>query len=195
MNTHIEAPRSQEGHRPNREVVSRLSWAALMLLVAVGVGVGLAGCGESSQSTSQSQDVGTVVQPAESGGEPASQGHVSAASSEQAVVEAAPVSDGSQPPDFVPFVTDTLVAPGESVDVTVQGTPDIVEVVLRDGIHDPQGFRYDAASKTWQLIYRVPLRRSWERIGLSVTARNDANRWRRMWLFLKTHKDTLARQP
>jgi hypothetical protein len=36
----------------------------------------------------------------------------------------------------------------------------------------------------WRVSYRVPLRPKQERLGLSVTAQNDLNRWRRVWIFL-----------
>jgi hypothetical protein len=36
----------------------------------------------------------------------------------------------------------------------------------------------------WRAQDRVPLHPRHERFGVSVTARNDADRWRRVWVFL-----------
>ena len=80
---------------------------------------------------------------------------------------------------------DTLVTPGETVELTARGTPDVVEVTLWDGVHERLAFTRDAEGNTWRVQYRVPLRLKSERLGLSVTAKNEAGRWRRVWLFLK----------
>ena len=79
----------------------------------------------------------------------------------------------------------TVVAPGEPISFTVYGTPDVTEMSLSDGIGDRQAFVHDARGDVWRVDYRVPLRPRQERIGLSVTARNDLGRWRRVWVFLQ----------
>ena len=52
--------------------------------------------------------------------------------------------------------------------------------MLWDGIHDRQAFAYDSTNSLWRATYRVPLKPSFERVGLSVTAQNESNRWRRV---------------
>src|SRR5437667_442559 len=99
--------------------------------------------------------------------------------------EAPATHPDSMPPDLAVSVGDTLVTPGETVELTARGTPDVVEVTLWDGVHERLAFARDAEGNTWRVQYRVPLRLKSERLGLSVTAKNEAGRWRRVWLFLK----------
>ncbi len=95
------------------------------------------------------------------------------------------VSDpGTVPPDMVVAVSDTFVTAGQAVQVSVEGTPDITEMALADGRGDAIPMVRDSSSQVWRVGYRVPLRPGTDRLGLSVTAKNDAQRWRRIWLFL-----------
>ncbi|MGH7725922.1 MAG: hypothetical protein ACREOU_10900 [Candidatus Eiseniibacteriota bacterium] len=100
------------------------------------------------------------------------------------------VEDDSTPPDAHILLEDTLVEPGETVEIVVHTTPDANRVLLSDGLQDPQALVRDAGSNTWRVNYRVPLRPQHERWGLSVTAKNEANRWRRVWVFLELPKET-----
>jgi len=101
---------------------------------------------------------------------------------------AAPVGtvDGehSVPPDLVAAVSDTFVTAGQPIEVKVQGTSDIVEMALADGRGDPIPMVRDSLDNTWRVDYRVPLRPKQNRIGLSVTAKNEQKKWARRWLFL-----------
>jgi len=45
----------------------------------------------------------------------------------------------------------------------------------------------DEVGNTWRVGYRVPLRPGTDRLGLSVTAKNESHRWRRVWLFLQVN--------
>jgi len=87
-------------------------------------------------------------------------------------------------PEVAASIGDTLVVPGGVVEITAEASEDVVEVVLQDDLGRKQPLGYDAEHKTWRTTYRVPMRVPTERLGLSVTARNDAHRWRRVWLFL-----------
>ncbi|MEO5616765.1 MAG: hypothetical protein ABIS67_03260 [Candidatus Eisenbacteria bacterium] len=89
------------------------------------------------------------------------------------------------PPEIAIGEMTTVVAPGEPISLTMYGTPDVTEMSLSDGIGDPQAFVHDRSGDVWRVDYRVPLRPKQERIGLSVTARNDLGRWRRVWVFLQ----------
>ena len=89
------------------------------------------------------------------------------------------------PPDLVPAVSDTFVTAGQAVEVKVEGTPDVTEMALSDGRGDALPMVRDSVGNVWRVGYRVPLRPQQERIALSVTAKNDQHRWRRVWLFIQ----------
>ena len=93
--------------------------------------------------------------------------------------------EGSLPPEIALGEMDTLVTPGQPVHVTVYGTPDVTEISMFDGLNDRQALVHDTEHDTWSVDYRVPLRSRSDRIGLALTAKNGANRWRRVWVFLK----------
>ena len=90
----------------------------------------------------------------------------------------------SVPPDVVANVSDSFVTPGQPIEVTVEGTPDITEMALADGRGDAIPMVRDSSGLVWRVNYRVPLRPRTDRLGLAVTAKNDAHRWRRVWVFL-----------
>lgn len=102
--------------------------------------------------------------------------------------ETVPSAD-SLPPDIVASVENSVVVPGEAVEIMAMGSPDVREVILADGIGKTQSFVYDLEAKAWRTFYRVPMKIRGEKLGLSVTAKNDGNRWRRVWLFLRTEPE------
>jgi hypothetical protein len=89
------------------------------------------------------------------------------------------------PPDVVASVSDSFVTPGQPIEVSVEGTPDITEMALSDGRGDAIPMVRDASGLVWKVNYRVPLRPRTDRLGLAVTATNDTHRWRRVWVFLQ----------
>jgi hypothetical protein len=89
------------------------------------------------------------------------------------------------PPDVVPSVSDSFVKPGQPIEVSVEGTPDITEMALSDGRGDAIPMVRDSSGLVWKVNYRVPLRPRTDRLGLAVTATNDTHRWRRVWVFLQ----------
>jgi hypothetical protein len=97
------------------------------------------------------------------------------------------------PPEVTASVADTLVIPGTIIDITAEGSPDVIEVTLSDGIGRKQAFTYDAGSALWHTSYRVPMRVP-ERLGLSVTAKNSLSRWRRVWVFVGAAKPAVAQE-
>jgi hypothetical protein len=107
----------------------------------------------------------------------------------------AAVSADSLPPDVAATVADTLVYPGGSVEITAAGSPDVVGVTLSDGAGGKQPFAYEAGTDTWRVFYRVPMKASTDRVALSVTAKNAAHRWRRVWLFLTVQREAPGAQP
>jgi hypothetical protein len=101
----------------------------------------------------------------------------------------AEVSNDSLPPDVAASVTDSLIVPGTIVEITAEGSPDVEEILLSDGIGRPQRFVYDPAADLWRASYRVPVRVAGDRLGLAVTAKNELHRWRRVWVFLSVQRE------
>jgi hypothetical protein len=89
------------------------------------------------------------------------------------------------PPDVVATAPDTLAIPGSVVVLTALGSTDVTSVILTDGNGAKTPFIYDSESNLWRVSYRVPMRTTGERISLSVTASTEANRWKRVWVFLR----------
>jgi hypothetical protein len=112
------------------------------------------------------------------------EGMVSGASSPLPATAGVEDGERSVPPDLVAAVSDTFVTAGQPIEVKVQGTPDIVEMALADGRGDPIPMVRDSTDDTWRVDYRVPLKPKQNRLGLSVTAKNEHKKWARVWLFL-----------
>jgi len=91
----------------------------------------------------------------------------------------------SLPPEIQASAVDEIVSGGSVVEIVAQGSPDVTEVVLWDGIGKKQTMTFDSTTGRWRTYYRVPLKSSQEPIGLSVTAKTHSQRWRRVWVFLK----------
>lgn len=166
--------------------------------VALAAAVTLAGCGGDGAPVTQSGE--HVRGPAVDYSTPApatADAQVANVQPEDTPVvtktpDAAAGTAAELPPDVTVSVADTLVAPGSAVEVTAQATSDVTQLVLWDGLGDREGFTYDPTAGVWRAAYRVPLKSPWERIGLSVTARNDSDRWRRVWVFLKLQEPAAA---
>ncbi|MEQ1832383.1 MAG: hypothetical protein ABL977_04945 [Candidatus Eisenbacteria bacterium] len=111
------------------------------------------------------------------------------ASGQGTVPYAQPVDDPetlkSVPPDVIVAASDTFVTAGQPIEVKVEGTEDITEMALSDGRGDALPMVRDSSGQVWRVNYRVPLRPKTDRLGLAVTAKNESNRWRRVWLFLQ----------
>jgi hypothetical protein len=159
-----------------------LAIAALSVIAIV------AGCGGDGADNRASA---TVPSPAAS----TSTGGGTVAATNAALVTPAATSGGrvitlgdSLPPDVNATVEDSLAAPGEVVAITAQGSDDVSQIGLSDGLGRMQLFTRDPASNAWQVLYRVPLRTKRDRLALSVTALNDVNRWRRVWVFVNVQQ-------
>lgn len=170
---------------PGTWVTVAASFGALFVAI-VAVGALAASCGEKSGGTSapasaqvESSAGGThAVVAAVTPAAPA------APTSGERPVLSGEASDEVLPPDVSLSVLDTLVTPGQVIPFTVEGTTDVSRMELYDGNGDPLPMVRLAGSNTWRVAYRVPLRPRLERYGVSITAYNDANRWRRVWVFL-----------
>ncbi len=90
----------------------------------------------------------------------------------------------SLPPDVTAFAPDSLVVPGTVIEITAQASTDAVAVTLTDRLGHKYPFVYDTDAKAWRVQYRVPIQTPIDRLGLSVTATNGTNRFKRVWVFL-----------
>jgi len=91
----------------------------------------------------------------------------------------------SLPPDVQVFAPDSLVTPGQVIEITAQGSSDVTELTLKDSLGQEHPFVYDSDAKGWRVAYRVPIGTRQDSIALSIKAANDAHRWKRVWVFLK----------
>lgn len=89
------------------------------------------------------------------------------------------------PPDVTALVPDSLITPGNVVEITAQASTDATGLMLTDRLGIKYPFVYDMDAKAWRVQYRVPLNTHIDRLGLSVTATNGSNRFKRVWVFLK----------
>lgn len=166
--------------------------AALGLtLVAASLTVGLLtiGCGKQGAETAATEAVTTQETPA---------GNAAAAASAPApaapVEEATPAGEEQAaqetvlPPDIAGSVSEDFVAPGDVVEITAEGTTDVTEVMLTDARGKTQPLTYDESLGMWKTLYRVPLRTATDRLGLSITAKNSTQGWRRVWVFVNLQK-------
>ena len=166
-----------ELHR-NRTRLGLVALAAALAVTALG-------CGRhgSDQQASTASSTSLAVPVAQVGTAPvASTGSKSNQNGSQ---ESSPVvtSADSLPPEVTVSAPDSLIVPGSVVEILAEGTPDVTGMLLSDGIGKKQPFAYDSTAKLWRAFYRVPIRTPNERLALSVTAKNGANRWRRVWVF------------
>ena len=99
-----------------------------------------------------------------------------------------PVVDvDSLPPEVSASVQDSVVTPGAAVEITAEASIDATDLVLWDGIGKRQSFVYDLKGKLWRTYYRVPIK-SANRLALSVTAKSQGGRWRRVWVFVNVRR-------
>ena len=99
------------------------------------------------------------------------------------------MSADSLAPDVAASVEDTLVYAGTKVEITAEGSPDVASMTLTDGLGRKSPFGYDEQANRWRVLYRVPVRNPSDRIAVSVTARTESNRWRRVWVFLHVQRE------
>jgi hypothetical protein len=182
------AERSEaEAREPQSEWLRSAAWVGVVMLVLVTAGVIANGCGKQSDpGATASQGMSSETHAQAASLEPA--GAVPAAAALQPVASAEKPKAGvaGVPPDITLSASEMVVTPGEAIEITARGTEDVSEVTLWDGYNDRQGFVLDPNSNLWRVQYRVPLKPTFERLGVSVTAKNDAGQWRRVWVFLRT---------
>jgi len=164
----------------------------VLFLAAVAAGVVLSGCGGSGSRSGASEQVSDNAPAVVTNETPTTQVASVTPAQPPAPAQGLTAQDlavrEGLPPDMTVSVDDTLVAPGEAVEFTVTGTDDVSEIALSDGRDDPMPFVHEAGTSVWHATYRMPLKPRHDRLGVSVTARNEANRWRRVWVFLSVDR-------
>jgi hypothetical protein len=159
---------------------SAMALAAMASMAVIGCGGSESGSVSQGSSSSSGGDVAAV--PAVG---PAVTPPVAVAStSDQGTVPVKVLRD-SLPPEVSGYATEDPVVRGSVVEVYAEGSPDVTGVTLWDGLGKRQAMTFDPGANLWRTYYRVPLKTSSDRIALSVTATTHAQRWRRVWVFLK----------
>ena len=103
--------------------------------------------------------------------------------------DALPMAADSLPPDVVASASALVADKGQVVEITAQGSMDINQVILSDGLQKTP-LVYDMDAKAWRGVYRVPLRTKADRVGLAVTATNSRGQYQRVWVFIEVGKPT-----
>jgi len=191
--THDQAPFDEAYEaairtQQRRERVMIGAWAGAVVVALVATVTLLESCGHSSTSTVS--DATYAQEPVANQAVVASTVPVAAAGAtpiEPSPWEGVDERQGTVPPDVIANASESFVLPGQPIEVTVEGTPDITEMALADGRGDAIPMVRDEVGNTWRVGYRVPLRPGTDRLGLSVTAKNESHRWRRVWLFLQVN--------
>lgn len=148
-----------------------------MAIATTALMVSVAGCGKSGgKSASASQPVAQ-----------AQAGTLSDLHAGEPQVETSPQMPDSArapAPDVEASVGTLSAKPGEEVQITATGSPDVTGMFLTDDLKHAQPMSYDVDGKLWQATYRLPLKPMSDHLAFSVTARNEAGRWRRVWVFV-----------
>ena len=175
-----QAALETEKRRARAMLCAWSSITAMALVATIGLAEGCAHdrtrvSSETSKNSSSPVEQATVA---------SAPGMTVGASSPYVASEVTSSGEHAVPPDLVAAVSDTFVTAGQPVEVVVQGTSDITEMALADGRGDPIPMVRDSSDDTWRVDYRVPLKPRQDRLGLSVTAKNEHGKWVRRWLFL-----------
>lgn len=189
--TLVETTREQverfEAERQRAAARARLAlWVGGTGLAVITVIALLEGCQSGDARSPISTDVPTVESHeavVASHDVPHTYGPATGAEAEARIAAMSP-SRAPLPPELAVAAYDTVVTPGQGIEVAVEATGDVTEMALSDGVSESLPMVRDSSGATWRVDYRVPLRPRAERLPLSVTAKNEHGRWRRVWLFL-----------
>jgi len=180
-----------EGTNTNRRFFLTSALIAAPLLIAL---VAL-GCGEEKEKATANLATTDTAAPVGTGAPLAG----AATTVQPASAVATPRDDDSAtdqtlPPDIVAAGPESIVAPGSVVTVAATGSTDVTSVLLTDRAGQKTPFTYDSESNLWKASYRVPIRSTGSKLALAVTATTEANRWKRVWVFLRL-KDEVVPTP
>jgi hypothetical protein len=163
----------------------RVALGGAMAIATIALMVSVAGCGKggNSQSASASQPVAQ----AQAGTLSEVQG---GRKQDQLVGSPMPDSASMPAPQVQASVGTTVAKPGEEIQITAAGSPDVTAMFLTDDLKHAQPLSYDTDAKLWQATYRLPLKPMSDHLAFSVTARNEAGRWSRVWVFVDVTRET-----
>lgn len=173
----MNAIEPKTNHTNRRFFLTSALIAAPLLIALVALG-----CGEEKEKATANLAHDTAAPVAASA--PAS-GIAQTASVVQAPEVTASTTEDTLPPDIVAAGPESIVQPGGVVTVAATGSTDVTSVVLTDRAGQKTPFTYDSESNLWKASYRVPIRATGEKLALAVTATTEANRWKRVWVFLR----------
>lgn len=177
-----ENPNTQESQRDDRFFFLKAALIAAPLLIALAA----FGCGEQKEkATAELATHETAAAPA---GTVAPAPQATVASTGTVATEgtgAEERSDDALPPDIVAAGPESIALPGSVVTIAATGSTDVTSVMLTDRAGEKTPFTYDSESNLWKASYRVPLRATTEKLALAVTATTEANRYKRVWVFLR----------
>jgi hypothetical protein len=168
---------------------NRVWWVSAGLCAAAAMT--LVGCGGSEDQVALKEQPPLTV-PIEAQQAVAAAALPSSAQQEEGEVVA---GADSLAPEVEVETRDPIVTPGKAIEITAIGSDDVREVELSDGRGKTTSFVYDLPTRTWKAYYRVPMKSGSDRLGLSVTAKNEGRRWRRVWLFLEVRSAEMATVP
>ena len=161
-----------------------------VIVASLAVGLLAIGCGKQQSETATTET--GIIRAADAGKAPAAANAAASATGTEATTPQAELNSAdsidAMPPDILAKASADYVTSGEIVEITAQGTPDVVEVILKDGRGKTQPLVYDEAAAQWRGRYRVPLQPATERLGLSVTAKNAQKLQHRVWVFLQVQE-------
>jgi hypothetical protein len=178
---------TQDAQRDDRLFFLKAGLIAAPLLIALAA----LGCGEQKEkATAELAHRETAVVPVEQGasagqGAAATPAALASGGVVTGVAETTPNADETLPPDIVASGPESIVIPGSVVTIAATGSTDVTSVMLTDRAGEKTPFTYDSESNLWQASYRVPLRVNTEKLALAVTATTEANRYKRVWVFLR----------
>lgn len=140
------------------------------------------GCGEQKEHASM--EISATPAAAMRQETPAAVVSTAATTPETGVKEETGTQTATLPPDVTTSAPDSLITPGSVIEITAQASTDAQTVVLMDRLGHRYPFTYDIEAKAWRVQYRVPLGTTIDRLGLSVTATNATNQFKRVWVFV-----------
>ena len=157
---------------------ARVTAAAAMAVLALG-------CGEQKQHAAVETGAAPVDQAAQTPAVIAAASTTTPEAGVTTLVGDGKTTEDSLPPDVTAFAPDSSIVPGTIIEITADASTDATSLILTDRLGHKYPFAYDAEAKAWRVHYRVPLGTGVDRLGLSVTATTGANRFKRVWVFLK----------
>jgi len=177
-----ESTNTQASQRDDHFFFLKAALVAAPLLLALAA----LGCGEQKEkATAELATHETAVAPVGSSA-PAPQAQVAATGvAATATTDVGQRTDEALPPDIVAAGPESIVLPGSVVTIAATGSTDVTSVMLTDRAGEKTPFTYDSESNLWKASYRVPLRATTEKVALAVTATTEANRYKRVWVFLR----------